>query len=90
MARTTAYFRDLNGRIVEAAAALDFDGFVPLVCECPNERCFRLVRTTIDEFRAIREHPDRLVLHPGHDEADGDEVVGQTERFTLVDRARGS
>jgi hypothetical protein len=88
MARTTAYFRELNDRIVRAAAALEFDGFVPLVCECPNERCFRLVRTTIDEYRAIREHSERLVLYPGHDELTGDELVAQTERFTVVDRRR--
>jgi hypothetical protein len=88
MARTTAYFRDLNERIIDAAAALDFDGFVPLVCECPNERCFRLVRTTVDEYRAIREHTERLVLYPGHEEVGGDELVAQTERFTLVDRRR--
>ena len=86
MARTTAYFRELNERIVVAAAALEFDGFVPLVCECPNERCFRLVRTTLDEYQAIREHPERLVLYPGHDELNGDELVAQTERFTLVER----
>ena len=88
MARTTAYFRDLNERIVRAASALDYDGLVPLVCECPNERCFRLVRTTVDEYRAIREHPERLVLYPGHEEVEGDELVAQTERFTVVDRRR--
>ena len=86
MARTTAYFRTLNDRIVRAAADLDFEGFVPLVCECPNDRCFRLVRTTIDEYRTIREHPERLVLYPGHEDVNGDELVAQTDRFTLVDR----
>jgi hypothetical protein len=86
MGRTTAYFRDLNDRIVRAAVQLDFEGFVPLICECPNDRCFRLVRTTLDEYRAIRAHPDRLVLYPGHEELDSDELVAQTDRFTLVDR----
>ena len=86
MARTTAYFRDLNRRIVRAAEELDFEGFVPLVCECPNERCFRLVRLTLDEYRAIREHEDRLVLYPGHEGVADEELVAQTDRFTLVER----
>ena len=88
MARTTAYFRDLNDRIVRAASELDFEGFVPLVCECPNERCFRLVRTTLDEYHAIREHPTRLVLFPGHDDVEGGELVAETDRYTLVDQSR--
>ena len=73
MSRTTAYFRDLNDRIVRAAEQLDFEGFVPLVCECPSERCFRLVRTTLDEYRAIRKHAERLVLYPGHEDVHADE-----------------
>jgi hypothetical protein len=86
VARNTAYFRTLNERIADTAAELGFDGFVPLLCECPDPRCFRLARATLAEFEALRAHPDRLVLYPGHEDVKADELVAQTDRFTLVDR----
>jgi hypothetical protein len=70
--RTSGYFRDLNERIARTAADIGFEGFVPLICECVNPRCFRLVRTTLQEFDELRAHPGRLVLFPGHEGAVGD------------------
>jgi hypothetical protein len=86
VARNTAYFRTLNERIVDTAAELGFDGFVPLLCECPDPRCFRLARATLAEFEALRAHPERLVLYPGHEDVGEDRVVAATDRYTLVER----
>lgn len=43
-------FRIANDTIAERARQLGISGPVPFICECSNDRCFRLVHITVDEY----------------------------------------
>jgi hypothetical protein len=43
-------FRLANDTIAERARQLGISGPVPFICECSNDRCFRLVHITVDEY----------------------------------------
>ncbi len=48
-------FRIANDTIAERARQLGIGGPIPFICECSNDRCFRLVHITADEY----EHRSR-------------------------------
>ena len=50
------------------------DGPGGFVCECGQLGCNALVELTLAEYEAVRDHPRRFVLVPGH-EAHFDTVV---------------
>ena len=43
-------FRIANDTIAERARQLGISGPVPFICECSNDRCFRLVHITVEEY----------------------------------------
>jgi len=43
-------FRLANDTIAARARQLGISGPVPFICECSNDRCFRLVHVTADEY----------------------------------------
>jgi hypothetical protein len=79
-------FRSVNERIRELATEKS-DAPCDFVCECFDECCFSMVMLTAAEFDSIREDPDSFVVHPGHEDYDADEVIGRSERYTLVRRS---
>jgi hypothetical protein len=79
-------FRSVNERIRELAGSAS-DIWYDFVCECLDDRCFSMVMLTSREFDSIREDPDAFVVHPGHDDHDVDEVIGRSDRYTLVRRS---
>jgi len=51
-------FRIANDTIAERARQLGISGPVPFICECSNDRCFRLVHITVEEYeRRARSGP---------------------------------
>jgi hypothetical protein len=51
-------FRIANDTIAERARQLGISGAVPFICECSNDRCFRLVHITVEEYeRRARSGP---------------------------------
>jgi hypothetical protein len=78
VARVQSLFRDVNERI----RGLN-EEFEPLVetgewfCECADPTCFERLEMTQEEYDAIRRHPDRFPVIPGH------EVIG-AERVTQI------
>jgi hypothetical protein len=60
---------------------------VPYLCECGEERCLARVVLTAAEYEAVRSHPARFFVVPGHeDSAAGEVVVEQYDRFTVVEK----
>jgi hypothetical protein len=85
-ARDGRYFRGLNDRIATTAGDLRLPGDLPLVCECRDPRCFRLIRTSAAEFAALRDRPGRFAIFPGHEDVEAERLVDANDRFVLVDR----
>jgi hypothetical protein len=65
-------FRAANERIARQATELDYDGWVPFVCECADERCFQLIRVPLADYQEIVATPGRFLLFPGHRQPSGD------------------
>lgn len=86
--RDERYFRGLNERIAGEAADLGFARYLPLVCECGDPRCFRLIRATRSEFDELRAGPGRYAIFPGHEDVEHERLLGATGRFTLVEKLR--
>lgn len=40
---------------------------VPFLCECGNERCLARVELTPAAYEAVRAHPARFFVVPGHE-----------------------
>ena len=80
-------FREVNERI--EALNESFESILPVgewVCECPNETCADLVELSVAEYEAIRQHPNRFAVLPGHEALDVEVVVERHERYLVVEK----
>ncbi len=57
-----------NERIVAKARELEYDAPIPLLCECTDLRCRRIVRTPLDAYDTARAPPWQAITVPGHDQ----------------------
>lgn len=87
-ARNQALFRDVNERIEEIT---DRDGYPRLeprdfLCECANTECKATISLTRDEYEEIRRIPTRFPIARGHDDAEIERVVEETDRYVVVEK----
>jgi hypothetical protein len=59
-------FREANERIEAAADKMALVGPAPFICECADRACTEIVRLTLDDYEAVRQHPRRFFSAPGH------------------------
>jgi hypothetical protein len=86
LAANEAIFRAGNELIERAVAGSNPDG-VPFLCECGDERCLERVALTVSEYEAVRSHPARFFVVPGHEDLTaGEVVVAAFERYSLVEK----
>jgi len=88
--RTHVRFRRANEDLLRRAELLEELGdlmeFVPLLCECADPRCTRVLRLKPEEFEEIRLQEGRYVVLPGHERASGTErVLERDRRFVVVE-----
>jgi hypothetical protein len=85
-ARNETVFRDANELLEARREELStISGRTPFLCECADPRCTGVIPLTLEEYRRVREQPNRFVLEPGHATAETD-VVEQSERFVVVEK----
>ncbi len=59
----------------------------PYLCECGDMRCFEPVSLTRAEYEAVRSHPARFLVVPGHEDLTAGEVVYQEfPGYTVVEK----
>ena len=87
-ARNDAVFREANEHIREAAIRHEVRDRIPFLCECADERCKEIVRVSLAEYEAVRNHPERFLTAPDHHLAFADSVrrVEQHEGYDVVER----
>src|ERR1700759_3036478 len=78
-----ASFRRVNEAIVPGAPS---DGTTRFICECGRLGCTRLIELTRAEYEAVRAHPDRFVIVPGHEIEEAEDVVESHERHSVVQK----
>jgi hypothetical protein len=85
LAKNEAIFRAGNESIDKAAGGRVEKA--PYLCECGEKSCLARVELTPAEYEAVRGHPARFFVVPGHEDlTTGEVVVGYYGRFTVVEK----
>ena len=85
LAKNETIFRSGNESIDKAAGGRVEK--VPYLCECGEKSCLARVELTPAEYEAVRTHPARFFVVPGHEDLTaGEVVVDQYDRFTVVEK----
>ena len=85
LAKNEAIFRAGNESIDKAAGGRV--EMIPYLCECGEKSCLARVELTPGEYEAVRSHPARFLVVPGHEDLTaGEVVVERHERFTVVEK----
>ena len=80
--REHAAVRESNDRV---AAERPSGMFIEFACECARRRCNASLTLTVDEYEAVRRHPRRFAVLPGHDDVTGGTVVERHARHVVVE-----
>jgi hypothetical protein len=85
-AKNEATFRRANEILEEKAGDLGFgQERTPYLCECEDERCTAVIQLTREEYEAVRAHPKRFVMTPGHQNTD-ERVLQEEPGFTVIEK----
>jgi hypothetical protein len=71
-------------RLNEAMRA-DVGRRVAFRCECGQIGCNRLIALGVEEYEAIRAHPRRFAIVPGHEVDEIDEAVAHHDDYVVVE-----
>jgi hypothetical protein len=88
IARNETLFRDLNERVQEVATtiALDVPHALEIFCECGSASCVAKITLPTAEYEAVRAHPERFFIAPGHDIPEVEEVVERRTGYWVVQK----
>jgi hypothetical protein len=85
-----ALYREVNERVLELNDRFGIDQErIDFVCECGHGGCAERISLTRDEYEAVREDGRRFALVKGHEIPDLERVVGETDRFLVVEKLEG-
>ncbi|MBE2317660.1 hypothetical protein DVA67_016885 [Solirubrobacter sp. CPCC 204708] len=84
-ARNESVFRNANERIEQRLGELSLlDGRSPFLCECEDPLCASPVRLSAEEYEAVRAHPQRFIVVPGH--GAGEAKVTRSEGYDIIEK----
>jgi hypothetical protein len=89
VARNEAMTREMNEEIEQAHPRSPADNF-RVICECGNSDCTRVIAIAVDEYEEVRSDARHFVVVGAHVMSDVEEVVRETERFTVVRKREGT
>jgi hypothetical protein len=81
-------FRDLNERVQEVVTkiALEVPNALEIFCECGSADCVAKITLLLAEYEAVRAHPERFLIAPGHEIADVEAVVERRPGYWIVEK----
>jgi hypothetical protein len=80
-------FREVNERARELSDSWsDASSTFQIVCECCHSDCVEPVRVTTQAYLAVRSHPARFIVAPGHGDASIEDVIDHHEDFDVVEK----
>jgi hypothetical protein len=86
LARNEALFRRVNEAIEAGRQDTDERSRVAFLCECGALGCNELIDLPVAEYEAVREHPRRFFLVPGHEAPEVEDVVRREDGFNVVEK----
>jgi hypothetical protein len=90
VARNQSTTREINEDIEQAHEAAPVEGPVRVLCECGREECDRLIAMTLAEYESVRADPRRFAVVRDHVLAEVEQVVAETDRYTVVAKREGT
>lgn len=87
-ARNQALYREINEKIEDLNRAFDqvFDLGSTWICECADENCTEPLELTLGAYEAIRAHPARFAVLPGHVYPEAERIVDEHETYVVVEK----
>jgi hypothetical protein len=86
-ARNESLFREVNDRISDLNEAFaEITHVFEIACECSSIKCIETIMIGREEYRAVRQHPSRFVVLPGHVAAGVEQVVSEPDGFVVVEK----
>ena len=89
VAQNEATSREINEQI-EQAHPRSPDDYFRTVCECGRRDCTRVIAISVPEYEAVRSDARQFAVVRTHVIRDVEDVVRQTERFTVVRKHEGT
>jgi hypothetical protein len=89
VAKNEATARDMNEKI-EQAHADSPDDYFRILCECGRSDCDRVIAIATPEYEALRSDAREFAVVSTHVMPDIEDVVRDTERYTVVRKHEGT
>jgi hypothetical protein len=86
LARNETFFRDVNDRIEDTAAAFGPDARYDFICECAEITCDDVITLTLAEYAQVREQPTRFVVKAGHEVPEYEAVVDRLDGSLVIEK----
>jgi hypothetical protein len=86
LARRQTMFREVNENIASLTDLLAETGHQIFICECSDTACAESLDLTAEEYDAVRAHPTRFAVRPGHQITEIERVVDGNGRFLVVEK----
>jgi hypothetical protein len=90
VARNESTTREINEQIEQAHQAAPPEGHVRVLCECGREDCDRPIAMTLAEYESVRADPRQFTVARDHVLADVEQMVAETDRYTVVAKREGT
>ncbi len=86
-ARNQAMFRAINEKMAELSRARQAISETNVIaCECASAECAETLSIAPDEYEAVRKHPNRFAVLPGHAYADVESIVDEHAAYVVVEK----
>ncbi len=89
VARNETTSREMNERIEQAHQGSP-DDYFRIICECGQPDCPRVIAISVPEYEEVRSDARHFAVVRTHVMPDIEEVVRETERFTVVRKREGT
>jgi hypothetical protein len=86
LGRRQTVFREVNENIASLPCLLVETDYQLFICECSDSACAAWLDLTFAEYAAVRVHPTRFVVEPGHQRTGIERVVEGNGRFLVVEK----
>ena len=90
VARNESTTRAINEQIEQAHQAAPIEGHVRVLCECGRLDCDRVIAITLVEYESVRADPRQFAVARDHVMAEVEQVVTETDRYTVVAKREGT
>src|SRR6266571_6320677 len=86
----SAFFRGVNDSLISVQATGDPAATRLVVCECSRSDCTQTLEISDAEYEAVRAHPTRFIVNPGHETTAVQRVLFQTRSLAVVQEQQQS